>query len=165
MFKENKVCFSKFQHCLIHYSKVLFKKYITFQENSIRNSPWQSGNAEAFVELCLWFLVSVPAKKKKCRENWILRNLKKNTFPRIKKYILYLIHYIVWKRREVFCLIKKYILFFTRFSNLISWCRSFTVFTRLNSLFILFKLDIARILTLSYSYSGKSSTKWTKTEA
>ena len=52
--------------------------------------------------------------KKKCQGKWILRNLKKNTFPRIKKYIF------VYKRKKMFLLIKKSVLSFTQFSNLIS---------------------------------------------
>ena len=62
------------------------------------------------------FLVSASAKK--YHSNWILRNLR-NTFPWIKKYTFLF-------KKEMFCL-KKLLLFFTRFSNLNSWYRSFTL--------------------------------------
>ena len=39
-------------------------KIIISVKNSIRNSPWQSANVEAFAEVYLRFLVSALAKKK-----------------------------------------------------------------------------------------------------
>ena len=82
--------------------------------------------------------------------------------PRIK-YIF------VLKRKEMFCLIKKLILSFTQFSNLISKCRSFTILsTDVCILFLYFchslisvskKPNIETMLTLPYSNNWQKFNK------
>ena len=52
-------------------------------------SKFTSVAFEVFAEAYLCFLVYASAKKKKCRGNWIFKNLKKNMSPR-KKYIFVL---------------------------------------------------------------------------
>ena len=80
----------------------------------IQSVSFTSAAFEAFAEAYLCFLVSTTAKKKKkeYRGNEILKNLKKNTSPRIK-YIF------IWKRKAMFLLMEKSLLSFTQISNLI----------------------------------------------
>ena len=100
-------------HCYIMFSKPQLKQHANGKSNywnisffSIRKSPWQSANVEGFAEAYLCFLVSASAKKK-CRRNWILRNLKKVLFQELKKM------YVFFQKRNVL-LNKKRCFYFSR---------------------------------------------------
>ena len=97
--------------------------------SSIQNLPWHSAMSRHIYV----FSICLDENNAKAIE---FLGVIKTTFPRIRN--------IVQERKEMFYSIKKLFLFFSQFSNLISWRRSFLVLST----------DVCILFSLFFSYIG-----------